>query len=75
MHCLKLKEAQNKNLVAWISPIQKSSWIKITASRLSYKLGFNGGKKSIETSVIIKNEYSTFHTSKPENFSSLREEI
>ena len=30
----------------WMSLFSKSSWIKTTASRLSYELGVNGEKKS-----------------------------
>ena len=33
-------------LLRWISLFSKSSWIKTTASGLSYELGLNGEKKS-----------------------------
>ena len=33
----------------WISLFSKSSWIKTTASGLSYELGVNGEKKLTET--------------------------
>ena len=55
----------------WISLFSKSSWIKTTASGLSYELGVNGEKKDI----INKNGHSKFHTGKPGNFNSLREVI
>ena len=32
--------------LCWISLFSKSSWIKTTASGLSYELGVNGEKKS-----------------------------
>ena len=68
---------QSKCLVASYYRItrlfQKSSWIKITANRLSYALGFK--KKSLENWNIIKNwhsEHYTSDTSKPGNFNGLR---
>ena len=58
----------------WISLFSKSSWIKTTASGLSYELGVNG--ECYENwDIINKNGHSTFHTGKPGNFSSLREVI
>ena len=57
--------------LCWISLFSKSSWIKTTASGLSYELGVNGEKKDI----INKNGHSKFHTGKPGNFNSLREVI
>ena len=36
----------------WISPFSKFSWIKTTASGLSYKIGVNNEKKLIETGVF-----------------------
>ena len=57
----------------WISLFSKSSWIKTTASGLSYKLGVNGEKKVNGNWDIDKNGHSTFHTGKPRNFNSLRE--
>ena len=60
----------------WISPFSKSSWIKTTASGLSYELGVNGDKKLIEAGTLFnKNRHSTFHTGKYGNFNSLREVI
>ena len=54
----------------------KSSWIKATASSLSYELGVNGEKKvNGNWDIINKNGHSTFHTGKPGNFNSLREVI
>ena len=59
--------------LCWISLFPKSSWIKTTASGLSYELGVNGEKKvNGNWDIINKNEHSTFHTGKPENFNSLR---
>ena len=62
----------------WISLFSKSSWIKTTASGLSYELGVNGENKLMETGLLlIKMDKigSTFHTAKPGNFNSLREVI
>ena len=60
----------------WISLFSKSSWIKTTASGLSYELGVNGEKKvNGKWDIINKNRHCTFHTGKPGNFNSLREEI
>ena len=59
-----------------ISLFSKSSWIKITASGLSYELGVNGEKKLMETGIfLIKMDIAHFLlvNSKPENFNSLRE--
>ena len=57
----------------WISLFSKSSWIKTTASGLSYELGVNGEKKlNGNIDIINKNGHSTFHTGKPENFNSFR---
>ena len=54
----------------------KSSWIKTTASALSYELGVNGEKKvNGNWDIINKNGHSTFQTGKPRNFNSLREVI
>ena len=57
----------------WISLFSKSSWIKTTASGLSYELGVNG--ENGNSDIINKNGYSIVHTSKPGNFNSLREVI
>ena len=46
----------------WISLFSKSSWIKTTASGLSYELGVNGEKKVNGNWDINKNGHSTFHT-------------
>ena len=60
----------------WISLFSKSSWIKTTASGLSYELGVNGEKKVKGNCVTInKNGDNTFHTGKSGNFNSLREVI
>ena len=59
--------------LCWISLFSKSSWIKTTASGLSYELGVNG--ENGNSDIINKNEYSIVHTSKPGNFNSLREVI
>ena len=49
----------------WISLLSKSSWIKTTASGLSYELGVNGEKKvNGNWNIINKNGHSTFHTGK-----------
>ena len=37
----------------WISLFSKSSWIKTTASGLSYELGVNGEKKLMETEMLL----------------------
>ena len=36
-----------------ICPFSKSSWIKTTASGLSYELGVNGEKKLMETGILL----------------------
>ena len=36
-----------------ISLFSKSSWIKTTASGLSYELGVNGEKKLMETGILL----------------------
>ena len=59
----------------WISLFSKSSWIKTTASGLSYELGVNCGEKNGNWDVINKNGHRTFHTGKSGNFNSLRELI
>ena len=60
----------------WINLFSKSSWIKTTASDLSYELGLNDEKKvNGNWGVINKNGHSTFHTGEPEHFNSLREVI
>ena len=62
--------------LCWISLFPKSSWIKTTASGLSYELGVNGNKKvNGNQDTINENGDSTFHTGKPGNFNSLREVI
>ena len=85
MRCLEPDQAQSKFPVALyllISLFSKSSWIKTTASRLSYELGVNGKKKSMKTGILLikMNIASSFHThftrfGKPGNFNSLREVI
>ena len=37
----------------WISLFSKSSWIKTSASGLSYELGLNGEKKLMETGILL----------------------
>ena len=62
--------------MSWISLFSKSSWIKTTASGLSYKLGVNGEKKvNGNWDIINKYGHSAFHTGKPGNFNSLRKLI
>ena len=78
MHYLKPDPSQlNVNVqLRWISLFSKSSWIKTTASGLSYELGVNGEKKvNGNWDIINKNGHSTFHTGKPGNFNNLREVI
>ena len=57
----RLKPKVNVQL-RWISLFSKSSWIKTTASGLSYELGVNGEKKVNGNWDINKNGHSTFHT-------------
>ena len=60
----------------WISLFSKSSWIKTTASGLSYELGVNCEKNVNKNwNIINKNGHSTFHTGKPGNFNSLRDNL
>ena len=61
----------------WMSLFSRSSWIKTTASRLSYELGVNGDKKKVNGNwdIIDKNGHSIFHAGKPGSFNSLREII
>ena len=60
----------------WISLFSKSSWIKTTASDLSYELGVNGEKKvNGNWNIINKHGHSTFNTGKSGDFNSLREVI
>ena len=63
--------------LCWVSLFSKSTWIKTTASGLSYGVGVNGGKKKKNGNwdIINKNGHSTFHTDKPGNFNILREVI
>ena len=37
----------------WISLFSKSSWIKTTASGLSFELGVNGKNKFMETGILL----------------------
>ena len=56
MPCLKPDQAQSNCpvvLYQLISLFSKSSWIKTTASRLSYELGENGEKKSMKTEILL----------------------
>ena len=43
-----------------ISLFSNSSWIKTTASGLSYELSVNGEKKSMETGILIKTDIAHF---------------
>ena len=59
--------------LCWISLFSKSSWIKTTASGLSYELGVNDEKNvNRNWGITDKNGHSAFHTDKPGNFNSLR---
>ena len=40
--------------LCWISPFSKSTWIKTTASGLSYGLGVNGEKQMDSGILLIK---------------------
>ena len=44
----------------WTSLFSKSSWVKTTASGLSYELSVNGEKKSMETGILIKTDIAHF---------------
>ena len=47
MHYLKTRTKLKVNVqLRWISLFSKSSWIKSTASGLSYELGVNGEKET-----------------------------
>ena len=62
----------------WISLFSKSSWIKTTASGLSYELGVNGEKKLMETGILLikmDTAHFTLVNSKPGIFNNLREVI
>ena len=48
----RLKPKVNVQLY-WISLFSKSSWIKTTASGLSYELGVNGEKKLMKTGILL----------------------
>ena len=37
----------------WIILFSKSSWIKTTPRGLSYELGVNGGKRLMETEILL----------------------
>ena len=39
--------------IRWTSLVSKPSWIKTTASGLSYELGVNGEKKLMETGILL----------------------
>ena len=59
----------------WSNLFSKSSWIKTTASGLSYKIGVNGEKKLMETGIfLIKMDivHFTLVNSKLGNFNNLR---
>ena len=59
----------------WINLFLKSSWIKTTASGLSYELGVNREKKLMETGMLlIKMDIAHFTLVNLENL-SLREVI
>ena len=46
--------------VTFINNSYVDSWIKTTASGLSYELGVNGEKKLMETGVLIKMDVAYF---------------
>ena len=72
------KPKVNVHQLRWISLFSKPSWIKTTASGLSYELGVNGEKKLMETGILlIKMDIAHFTlvNSKSRNFNSLREVI
>ena len=48
--------------LCWISLFLKSSWIKTTASDLSYELGANGEKKFMETGILLIKMDITYFT-------------
>ena len=54
MHALfKIRPKPKVNVqLRWISLFSKSSWTKTTASGLSYEIGVNSEKKSMETWVF-----------------------
>ena len=53
----------------WIRLFSKSSWIKTTASGLSYEPGVNGEKElNRNWDIINKNGHSKFYTGKPGKF-------
>ena len=73
MHYLK-PNPRECPVLRWINLFLKSSWIKNTASGLSYELGVNGEKRvNGNWDIINKNGHSTFLTGKAGNFNSLRE--
>ena len=47
------KPKVNVQQLRWIIVFLKSSWIKTTASGLSYELGVNGEKKLMETVILL----------------------
>ena len=51
----------------WISLPSRSSWIKTTASGLSFEPGANGEKKVHGNWDINKSGHSTFHSGNLEN--------
>ena len=56
MRCLKPDPRPQTKVnvqLRWISTFSKSSWIKATASGLSYELGVNGEKKLMETGILL----------------------
>ena len=55
MHYLKAGPSPKwmSSQLRWISLFSKSTWIKTTASGLSYEPGVNGEKKLMETGVLL----------------------
>ena len=54
MHYLKPDPQPKVNVqLCWINLLLKSSWIKTTASGLSYELGVNGERKLMETEILL----------------------
>ena len=46
----------------WISLFSKSTWIKITASGLSYELGVDGEKTLMDTEILLIEMDKTYFT-------------
>ena len=71
-------QGQSECPVVLDQSVFKVSWIKTTASALSYELGVNGGKKLMQTGILsVKMDIAHFTpvNGKPGHCSSLREVI